>query len=214
MKTFLTLCVLAMVSAGLYGFVDMAKDVNNGTMIQYDRGDGDKSVTAELVRAKKDYSIAKADLKKVHFDFGAKPQMKKVEEPKVEVSNFYVDLGKSYSRSMPVMEMEPVFASAGESFVSNPTLDNIASGLFATPSAVITTDPQAAVTSPVVTESIVTVAPPAVVTVDPTIAQPLTDATAEVKTDSVPKIEPKEEQFDYRDFSRGEPRKSKKKKHK
>jgi hypothetical protein len=212
MKTFLTLCVLAMVSAGLYGFVDMAKDVNNGTMIQYDRGDGDKSVTAELVRANKDYSIAKADLKKVHFDFGAKPGLRKVEEPKFD--NFYTDLGKSYSRSAPVVEMEPVFVPAGESFVSNPSLENIASGLFTTPTGT-TTDPQVAVTSPVVTESIVTVAPPAVVTVDPTIAQPLTDATAqtEIITDSVPKIEPQEEQFDYRDFSRGEPRKSKKKKH-
>ncbi len=39
MKTFLTICTCAMISAGLYGFIDMAGDVTNGTMISYDQGD-------------------------------------------------------------------------------------------------------------------------------------------------------------------------------
>ena len=39
MKKFLTVCICAMVSAGIFGFVDMAGDVKNGTMIQYDHGD-------------------------------------------------------------------------------------------------------------------------------------------------------------------------------
>ncbi|CAN5734659.1 hypothetical protein BH11BAC7_BH11BAC7_25390 [soil metagenome] len=39
MKTFLTICICAMVTAGIYGFADMAGDVKNGTMIRYDQGD-------------------------------------------------------------------------------------------------------------------------------------------------------------------------------
>lgn len=36
MKTFLTICTCAMVTAGIYGFADMAGDVKNGTMINYE----------------------------------------------------------------------------------------------------------------------------------------------------------------------------------
>lgn len=36
MKTFLTICTCAMVTAGIYGFADMAGDVKNGTMISYE----------------------------------------------------------------------------------------------------------------------------------------------------------------------------------
>lgn len=41
MKSFLAICTCAMVAAGIYGFTDMAIDVKNGTMIQYDHGDGE-----------------------------------------------------------------------------------------------------------------------------------------------------------------------------
>lgn len=43
MKTFLTICTCAMITAGIYGFTDMAIDVKNGTMIEYDHGDGEEA---------------------------------------------------------------------------------------------------------------------------------------------------------------------------
>jgi hypothetical protein len=48
MKTFLTICTCAMVTAGIYGFADMAVDVKNGKMIEYDRGDeAEEEIVAE-----------------------------------------------------------------------------------------------------------------------------------------------------------------------
>ena len=36
MKKFLTICIIAMTSAGIYGFIDMGREIHNGTMIQYE----------------------------------------------------------------------------------------------------------------------------------------------------------------------------------
>ena len=36
MKKFLITCIIAMFSAGIYGFIDMSRDIKNGTMIQYE----------------------------------------------------------------------------------------------------------------------------------------------------------------------------------
>lgn len=51
MKTFLTICTCAMISAGLYGFVDMVGDVKNGTMIRYDHGDEEESLDVSAASA-------------------------------------------------------------------------------------------------------------------------------------------------------------------
>ncbi len=36
MKKFLMTCIIAMTSAGIYGFIDMSRDIHNGTMIKYE----------------------------------------------------------------------------------------------------------------------------------------------------------------------------------
>ena len=51
MKKFLALCTFAMISAGIYGFVDMAHDVKKGTMIQYDRGGDESAMLADAGNA-------------------------------------------------------------------------------------------------------------------------------------------------------------------
>jgi hypothetical protein len=105
MKTFLTLCTFAMVSAGIYGFVDMTNDVRHGTMIEYDRGEktSEPSVTVQRLKMAQGYksdsyskSLAVADLKGKILD--AKPEVA-VMKPLISISDF---IGENYSRSMPV----------------------------------------------------------------------------------------------------------------
>lgn len=43
----MTICIFAMCSAGIYGFVDMANDVKKGSMIQYDRGENESVIVAD-----------------------------------------------------------------------------------------------------------------------------------------------------------------------
>jgi hypothetical protein len=65
MKTFLTICTCAMVTAGIYGFTDMAIDVKNGTMIEYDHGDSEEAADiSTAVVAEKMLQDKKAGTKK------------------------------------------------------------------------------------------------------------------------------------------------------
>jgi hypothetical protein len=84
MKTFLTICTCAMVTAGIYGFTDMALDVKNGTMIQYDHGDGEEAedistalVAEKLLKDKKAKTkVQVADVQAIKKESTATTKMK------------------------------------------------------------------------------------------------------------------------------------------
>lgn len=84
MKTFLTICTCAMVTAGIYGFTDMAVDVKNGTMIQYDHGDEEAedisvaAVTTKMLNDKKVAAQKKTiEMKAIKKESTAKTKTKK-----------------------------------------------------------------------------------------------------------------------------------------
>ena len=143
MKTFLSVCTCAMISAGIYGFADMAHDVKNGTMISYDRGEDTSPAAASAVSGL-DFIVHQKIETPVQVDVKIEPEKsieKTVTKKKIKI---------------PVVNV------------------------------------------PVAADSVIT--------------QPVVALTTDVKTDSSQLDLPKEE-FDYRDFSRGAPRKHKKKKH-
>ncbi|CAN5428914.1 hypothetical protein BH09BAC5_BH09BAC5_23450 [soil metagenome] len=147
MKTFLTLCIFAMVSAGIYGFVDMANDVKKGTMIQYDRGENDDVAAVKLEKPS-----TKMPLQQIASSvttIAVKEDVKSTEKKPAEKKS-----KKSVSSKSKTVEL--IVAKTDET----------------------------------------------------TKVEPKTD----VKVDSVPKEVVKEDKIDYRDFSRGAPRKHKEKK--
>lgn len=149
MKTFLAICTCAMISAGIYGFADMAHDVKNGTMISYDRGEGESSAAAGMLS--KEMKVNK--VKPMHYT--AMPAAQKITLP--------AGLSDADHKATAVKKR---------------------------------------------------VKPPVIIpAADSVAAEPAITATTDVKVDSVPQLDLPKEEFDYRDFSRGSPRKYKKKKH-
>ena len=149
MKTFLTVCTCAMISAGIYGFVDMAHDVKNGTMISYDRGESESSAAAGML-SKEMHKVNK--IKPMHF----------------------TEIPATQKRTGAGAAEAEQKATAVKKRVRTPVI---------IPAA------------------------------DSVAAEPVITATTDVKVDSVPQLDVPKEEFDYRDFSRGSPRKYKKKKH-
>lgn len=75
MKKFLILTILAMTSAGIYGFVDMAGDISDGTMIDYRKTESlPKKPAASRVR------LAQAGVIPA-FAFDGKNEKKKIVPP-------------------------------------------------------------------------------------------------------------------------------------
>lgn len=206
MKTFLTICTCAMVTAGIYGFADMVHDVKNGTMISYDRGETESSVTASMLRSGKRYAIPVNDIRKAPSHFDLKVPVKK--EADVATPRFtFTGFTKSFSRAAVEMEYPGPVADAQllpDSVSARDISSLLSTGTFSADSARTTAIVKKPVKKPV--------AAAPVAAADSTIAQPVAEAATDVKVDSVPQLDVPKEEFDYRDFSRGSPRKYKKKK--
>ncbi|HET6992245.1 MAG TPA: hypothetical protein VFJ43_13010, partial [Bacteroidia bacterium] len=113
MKTFLTLCTFAMISAGIYGFADMTSDVRHGTMIEYDRGEKTqlKAVTIDRLKMAQAYKLTSIFQNAPTIDLkdkiiNAQPQVAAVAPV---VSAFYTDYTESFSRAAPVEYSDPDF---------------------------------------------------------------------------------------------------------
>ena len=90
MKIFLTTCIAAMISAGVYGVIDLARDISHDTYIQYEEDIADvKSNTAS------EKSIANV-IRKARQEVSTE----KVKKHKSETSELNVEL---FSRSSPSM---------------------------------------------------------------------------------------------------------------
>ncbi len=96
MKTFLTICTCAMISAGLYGFIDMAGDVTNGTMIRYDRSEEEEwfdastaAVHVALLNNAKHTKkvVASAKIETADKKKESAPKVKKESESKVVIKD-------------------------------------------------------------------------------------------------------------------------------
>lgn len=217
MKTFLTICICAMVSAGIYGFADMAVDVKNGTMIEYDRGDqsNEKAVTVSMLR--KGMVNTQSSISKNAADFDLSDKLVKAKSVKDEVVpvSFFTDV-KSFSRGDPEEYYQPLVYDVVKPETSPLEVNDSlkASGSISAALASISDDVTfskkpvvkvkkqvSEVTNPV-TENVVAETPVEEV-----------NLTTAIKVDSIPQVEEKPEvTFDYREFSRGAPRKNKTKK--
>ena len=84
MKKFLITCIIAMTSAGIYGFIDMSRDIKNGTMINYE----DQSAPKEkaYTRAKNQQQAANAISEKLAVVEANKKKLKDAEKLKLEQS--------------------------------------------------------------------------------------------------------------------------------
>ncbi len=108
MKTFLTICTCAMISAGLYGFIDMAGDVTNGTMIRYD--DGDEEVSDISVAAIGVTLIDKAQLLKQAKTSSEYKIVAIKNEPAPVIVNEQKENIKEISTEVIIEKEEPVVA--------------------------------------------------------------------------------------------------------
>lgn len=215
MKTFLTICICAMVSAGIYGFADMAVDVKNGTMIQYDHGDGtqDKSVTAAMLKKGMVNTQNSISKNAADFDLGKKVLESKAAIAKVPVTAFFTDFTESYSRGSPGGREEMVYTTLVPEMElptvadSTTRVGTLASAFGSSVSDDVTIGKKpAVVTRKPISE---VVKPNDEVEVDENPAGEIIPTTA-IQIDSVPQVEEKPEPtFDYREFSRGAPRKKK-----
>lgn len=109
MKTIIATSVIAMISAGVYGFIDLSNDLNSGTMVQYAH-EGEQparedalaeafaisSVTREVQMKSAGRSVANNAVKDV-------PK----KEKKVRVETFTIDLSE-FSRGMPMSKYEEI----------------------------------------------------------------------------------------------------------
>jgi prolyl oligopeptidase PreP (S9A serine peptidase family) len=141
-----------MVTAGIYGFADMAVDVKNGKMIQYDRGDEEEEeiIAEESVGINAATTVKNQLLAKQQEELAGRVD---VQRKKEQAEKNIKAIQKKKLKEEPVVE------------------------------------------NPVITEEVV-----------------VAELTTDVKVDSVPEIILEEDKFDYREFSRGAPRKHKKNK--
>jgi hypothetical protein len=95
MKTFLTTCIVAMISAGVYGIIDLAKNISQDTYIQYEEDIADvKSNTAS------EKNIANV-IRKARQEVSVTKEKKRRSEPR----ELNVEL---FSRSNPSMYLESI----------------------------------------------------------------------------------------------------------
>jgi hypothetical protein len=153
MKTFLTICTSAMFAAGIYGFTDMAIDVKNGTMIQYDHGDGEETEAISTAAVTKKMR----DDKKVAIKEKA-PEAQAIKKESTATTKVKTKKNPSTSSGQTKKMKAPVVESP-------------------------------------VQETVV-----------------VEEAQSDVKVDSAPQEIILEREYDYREFSRGAPRKHKKSK--
>ena len=218
MKTFLTICICAMVSAGIYGFADMAVDVKNGTMIEYDHGDGtqEKSVTAAMLKKGMVNTQNSISKNAADFDLGDKILKSKSSPAKVPVTAFFTDITESYSRGNP-MRYEPMVYGSSVLGIDVPVATDslITAGTISSVLAASSNDEAAIVKKPSVAikKPIAEVLKPSDESVAVETQTEEIVLTTAPQIDSVPQLEEKPElTFDYREFSRGAPRKNKTKK--
>lgn len=98
MKIFLLTSVMAMLAAGIYGTIDLALDVRNGTLIQYEE---EEPVTMERFIAKSKTGLKATQLKTA--------QKKEVVKPPVLLNDFSMS---DFSRGEPPMFLEALLPVA------------------------------------------------------------------------------------------------------
>ncbi|MBI3510498.1 MAG: hypothetical protein HY064_07520 [Bacteroidetes bacterium] len=82
MKTFIGITVAAFLSAGIYGFIDMARDVNKGTYISYPKNDEpEKNVIVPMKKT----IVNKDGTKKTVTYYMVKPQVVKKKKKKKKI---------------------------------------------------------------------------------------------------------------------------------
>jgi len=98
MQKFLLITVIAMLAAGIYGTVDLARDLKNGTLIEYeDEGEETASVSQFAYRTK-------GIFKRTNVRVAAKKEVKK---PVPTLVNSFSDLSfEDFSRGEPPMYLE------------------------------------------------------------------------------------------------------------
>lgn len=96
MKIFLNTCIIAMISAGIYGTVDVARDISHDTYIQYE--EGENNVASNAVQQKSLSNVIRAAQHEVSTESEKK---KTVKEPELNMEYF--------SRSGPVYSDERLF---------------------------------------------------------------------------------------------------------
>src|SRR4051812_17954494 len=89
MKKFLTTCIIAMISAGIYGFIDMSRDIHNGTMIKYEDQSGPKIKAYTLARSQSQ-AVNNSIQEKLVVLAGEKKKLEEEKKKKAAVMEFNV----------------------------------------------------------------------------------------------------------------------------
>ena len=123
MKFFLITCIVAMISAGVYGTIDLAKDIRLGTLIQYEKEDG--PVVTSL--AQKNKSISQ--LVNIHTVKTETEKEEKTSNPTIQLSDLKMEY---FSRGEPpdfamleLMEVDSAKQMADSLLVSTESVSEI-----------------------------------------------------------------------------------------
>ena len=74
MKIFLTTCIVAMISAGIYGTIDLANDIHQGTLIQYEKDDGPEKENGIIVERNLVHAVRNLQTKKIENNANPAPE--------------------------------------------------------------------------------------------------------------------------------------------